>query len=133
MVNYWFCVTSQENWDLVRRKKVWGVSERYRRKMAKVKIGDLFVFYVKKQGLAGIFKVISEPFENHEELFETRREGEVFPLRVRLEAHILPEEIVPLDKLSRKLKLLSRGHWALQLAMREISKDEYETIRNLLS
>jgi predicted RNA-binding protein len=126
-------VTSQENWDVIKGKKVWGVSERYRRKMEKINAGDFLVFYVKKQGLAGIFKVVSEVFEDRRELFEARKEEEAFPLRVKLEVLVLPKKTIPFETLAKKSKFFSQGPWALQLAMREISKDEYEKIRALLS
>jgi predicted RNA-binding protein len=126
-------VTSQENWDVIKKEKVWGVSERSRHKMEKVNVGDFLVFYVKKQGIAGIFKAVSKPFEDNRKLFETRNEKEVYPVRVRLEILVLPKKIIPLERLSKKLTFVSRGHWALQIAMREISKDEYEIIRMMLS
>jgi len=133
MVNYWLCVTSQENWDVIKGKKIWGVSKRYRRKMEKVNVGDFLAFYVKKQGIAGIFKVVSKPFEDNKELFEAKKEEEAFPLRVKLDILVLPKEVIPFETLAKKSKFFSLGPWALQLAMREISKDEYETIRALLS
>jgi predicted RNA-binding protein len=69
MINYWICVTNEENWKIVSVRKVWGVPERDKRRIAEVKPGDILVFYVMPKKVCGIFKVISDPFENREKLF----------------------------------------------------------------
>ena len=48
-----------------------------------VKIGDFLVFYVFKpvNGIVAIYKVVSDPFEDHEEIWGRER----YPYRVRLE------------------------------------------------
>jgi len=64
MVNYWICVTNEENWNVVKKRKVWGVPERSRRQIENVKPDDLLVMYVKPQRVAGIFKAVSGSFED---------------------------------------------------------------------
>jgi len=39
-MRYWLCVTNQENWEVMRGKNVWGVEERHRNSILKVKPGD---------------------------------------------------------------------------------------------
>lgn len=131
MVNYWLCVTSGENWNVIRKRKTWGVSGRHRRQIAKVKEGDFLVFYVKGQGLAGIFKVVSEPFEDEEKLF---KKG-LFPNRVRLESLVLPEKMIQFKELAKKLKFVSVERWRvhLQVTMRTITKEDYEIMKAALS
>jgi len=53
MVNYWICVTNEENWKVVRERNVWGVPEYENRRMAEVKRGDILVFYVMPKKVGG--------------------------------------------------------------------------------
>jgi predicted RNA-binding protein len=133
MANYWLCVTSEENWNVIRTQKVWGVSRRNRRQLENVKKGDFFVFYAKKRGLTGIFKVISKPFEDQKRLFKGA--DKVFPYRVKLESFILPKKIVRFEELARKLKFIGEEKWNvyLQVAMRKITEEDYKTIKATLS
>ena len=134
MVNYWFCVTNEENWKVVKTRKVWGVSDRNRRRMEEVKLGDVLIFYVKPQMLAGVFKIISEPFESHEKIFSTSGFAvkEEFPHRVKLESLIVPKKPMIFKILVPKLKfILNKEKWMghLRRAMQMVSKDDYEIIR----
>ena len=72
MVNYWLCVTSEENWDVVRKKKVWGVPRANKRLIENVKRGDLLVFYVSPKSIRGIFEAVSEPYEDDKRTFTIR-------------------------------------------------------------
>jgi hypothetical protein len=40
-MTYWLCITNEENWNVVREKNIWGVAERHRNTIAKVKKGGL--------------------------------------------------------------------------------------------
>ncbi|HDN02200.1 MAG TPA: EVE domain-containing protein, partial [Candidatus Bathyarchaeota archaeon] len=59
MVNYWLCVTDRANWQVIRDKLVWGVSDRYKSVIEQVRVGDVLVFYVKPKRICGIFEVAS--------------------------------------------------------------------------
>jgi predicted RNA-binding protein len=39
-MNYWLCITNEENWKVIREKNIWGVPERHKNTIAKVKFGD---------------------------------------------------------------------------------------------
>jgi len=45
-MGYWLCVTSEENWKVVREKLVWGVADRFKGAIQRVKPRDKLVFYV---------------------------------------------------------------------------------------
>ena len=37
---YWLCITTEENWKVIKQKNIWGVQEKHRNTIAKVKPGD---------------------------------------------------------------------------------------------
>jgi len=45
-MKYTLCVTNEENWEVIKKRKVWGVPRRSREFVERVKPGDLLVFYV---------------------------------------------------------------------------------------
>ena len=134
MVRYWLCVTNQANWQVVKERSIWGVSDRYKRRMEELSQGDLLVFYVKPKSIAGIFKVVSKPFVDRKRIFSSEgfRPDEVFPNRVRLEPILVPAEPAPFEPLVPKLKFIKNklrwtGH--LRGAMRPIPEEDYELIK----
>jgi len=139
LVNYWLCVTNEDNWNVVKKQKVWGVPEkRGKRQIEVVKPGDYLVFYVTPKRFGGIFKAISKPFESEERIFSWADFGreEVFPYRVKLEPSVVAKEPVPVDKLVRKLsftKGVERWSVLLRRAMFKISAKDFEAIQGFVS
>ncbi|MEM0211815.1 MAG: EVE domain-containing protein [Desulfurococcaceae archaeon] len=136
MVNYWFCVTNEDNWNIIKSKHVWGVPKRGRRYVLDVKIGDFLVFYIIPKKIGGIFRAVSEPFESEERIFSWIDYGkdEVFPFRVKIEPFLVPEKALPFDRLIEKLsftKGLKRWSIKLRRAMFKISEEDFNTIKNL--
>ena len=131
MTSYWLCVTNEENWEVVKERKVWGVSELNKGKIEGVKLGDVLVFYLKPKRVAGIFKTVSEPFKGEEEVFSSVgfADEEIFPYRVKLEPVTIPQEPIPFEKLIPELKFIgNKEKWAVYLrtAMRVIPKEDFE-------
>ena len=134
MVKYWLCVVNEANWRIVRKRLLWGVSERYRRKMEELSEGDLLVFYVRPKSIRGIFRAASRPFVDKKPVFSSEgfRAGEVFPYRVRLEPVLVPPEPLPFEPLIPRLSFIkNKARWTgyLRGAMREIPEGDYELIR----
>jgi len=132
MVNYWMCVTSDTNWNIVKTRKIWATPKGNRRRMENVEIGDFLLFYVKGQGFAGIFTAASKIFADQSPLFEAKKKNEVFPIRIRLKVYLLPEKTIPLMEARKKIGFLSKPGAGLQLSMRLVEKEEYEAIRALM-
>ncbi|MBC7113454.1 MAG: EVE domain-containing protein [Candidatus Methanomethyliales bacterium] len=135
-MNYWLCVTNEDNWKVVRKHKVWGVPEkRGRHQIEAVKPGDFLVFYVIPKRFGGIFKAVSESFESREKIFYWADFGreEIFPFRVKLEPVIVPDNPLFFDELVKKLSF-TRGlkRWSIRLrrAMFKISPKDFEVIRS---
>jgi predicted RNA-binding protein len=139
LVNYWLCVTNEDNWNVIKKQKIWGVPEkRGKRQIEDVKLGDLLVFYIIPKRIGGIFKAISEPFESREKIFNWADFGreEIFPFRLKLEPVVVLEEPLPFDKLIRKLsftKGLRRWSIVLRRAMFKIPAKDFVTIEKFMS
>ena len=130
-------MTNEENWNVMKKRNVWGVPERDRRRIEEVRPGDYLVFYVMPLRVAGIFRATCEAFESSEPIFNWGEFGrhEVFPYRVRLEPVVIPEEPLQFKELIPKLRFITNkrmwsGH--LRRAMRTIPKDDYEVIVSLM-
>ncbi len=37
-MNYWLCILNSENWEIVKNKKIWGVTARHKNKISQVKL-----------------------------------------------------------------------------------------------
>lgn len=145
-MNYWICITNEENWNIVRNKKVWGVSERHKNQISRVKPGDVLVFYVKQERgekgvkpskIVGIFEATSKPFKDDSKIFSPVGFGdERFPHRVKLKPLIVPEEPLEFKPLIPKLRFIrNKDKWSGHLmgkAMREIPKEDYEVIKSAI-
>jgi predicted RNA-binding protein len=132
-MNCWLCVSNEENWAIIKKRKLWGVSKKNRRQMDEVKVGDILVFYIKPKKIAGIYKVAAKPFVGNEKIFSSAGflDEETFPYRVKLEKLVEPKEPIPFDNLVPCLNFISNkkkwpGH--LRKAMQVIPKGDYEKI-----
>ena len=138
-MKYWLCVTNEDNWRVVKQRKIWGVpAKRGRRQIESVEPGDYLVFYVKPKRIGGILKAASEPFESNEKIFSWSEFGreEFFPYRIRLEPLIVPEEPMPIEALISKMSFAKgRKCWSvfLRRAMVKISAKDFEMVRQFVS
>jgi len=138
MVNYWLCVTNTENWEIIQKRKIWGVPERSSRQIEKVKPGDYVVFYVMPQRVAGIMKATSEAFRSDDRIFSWKGPSgnETFPHRIKLELVTVPKQPLLFKELIPKLNFIENkemwtGH--LRRAMRSIPKEDYVLIFKALT
>ena len=137
MTKYWLCVTNEENWRVVRSKLVWGVSDRYKRKMEMLEKGDLLVFYVRPKRIGGIFKAASAPYVDKKPIFSSEgfRAGELFPNRVKLEPLLVPDEPIPFEPLIKELRFIkNKEKWTgyIRGAMRQIPEEDFKAIEKAL-
>ena len=136
-MEYWLCVTNAENWEVIKDKRIWGVSERNRGMIGRVSVGDILIFYVKPKRIAGMFKAATESFISHKKIFNSKdfSEEETFPYRIRLEPFIVPETSIAFEELVPNLTfVISKIYWAgyLRRAMRAIPREDYEKIKSIM-
>lgn len=138
MTNYWLCVTNAENWEKVKEKKIWGVSERNKGQIGRVKIGDVLVFYIKRKKIGGIFKAVSKSFKDKKKIFETKgfSEEERFAYRVKLKPIAIPKVPIDFSTLIPKLDfIIAKKMWGgyFRRAMQIIPLEDYEKIATLMN
>ncbi|MGQ4834411.1 MAG: EVE domain-containing protein [Candidatus Asgardarchaeia archaeon] len=140
---YWLCITTEENWNVIREKNVWGVPERHKKVIERVKTGDKLLIYVKQQikkdkiidpRIVAVYEAISEVFKDYSKIFKTPpgMENEAFPLRIKLKLIKIFEKPVDFKSLIPQLKFITnKQRWTGHLigrAMREIPEDDYQLI-----
>lgn len=82
---------------VIREKNIWGVPERHKNTITKVKPGHKFLIYVKQERvggetrpsrIVGAYEVVSEPFKDSVRIFKTPKGmgNETFPWRVKIKS-----------------------------------------------
>ena len=144
MANYWLCITNNQNWEIIKEKKIWGVSKRHEKAIRKSKIGDKLIFYVKQENqkgkiieprIVGVFEVASDVYEESTKIFKAPpKTNETYPLRIKVKPLILGEiKFKPL--LPQLTFIKNKKRWSGHLmgkAMRPIPREDYELIRRLM-
>ena len=145
MVNYWLCITNLDNWQVIKKMSIWGVSERHKGQLSKAEIGDILLFYTVSEvienvqhgsAIVGIYKVASEPYYDIDQIFSgigSWTLGEKFPYRIKVEPIEIFEKPLPFKPLVDKLEFITNvKRWSLHIkgrAMRKIPKKDFETIK----
>lgn len=140
-MTYWLCITNEENWKVIKGKNIWGVPERHKNTIMKVKKGDKLLIYLKQEKVSdetkhsrvvAVYEAASEVFRDSSRIFKSPKGmgNENFPLRIKLKpVKIFDIEFKPLIS---KLKFITnKKKWSGHLmgkAMREIPEDDYKLI-----
>jgi len=137
---YWLCVTTEANWNVVKEKNVWGVGERFKSAIQRVKPGDKLIFYVMQtkknkdvipSRITGIFEAISEPYKDSTKIFKPYGTEQTFPYRVKLKPIKIFEKPINFKNLVPKLSFIkNKQRWsgALRRAMIEIPEKDCKLI-----
>lgn len=139
---YWLCVTSEDNWNVIKDRLVWGVSEKFRKTIRRVKPGDKFVFYVvqTKKGneiipsrVVGVFEAVSEAYKESSKVFKSRIVGgkAIYPYRVKLKPIKIFDKPIEFKQLIPKLSfIMNKDKWTgyVRLPMREIPEEDFQLI-----
>ena len=142
-MKYWLCITNEANWNVIKEKNIWGVPERHKNTIAKVKPGDKLLIYLKQEKvndeikpsrIVGAYEVISEVFRDSTRIFSSKgmRTNEIFPWRVKIKPIKIFDKPIEFKPLIPKLKFITnKKKWSGHLmgkAMREIPEEDYELI-----
>lgn len=140
---YWLCITTEENWKVIKEKNIWGVPERHKNTISKVKPGDKLLIYIKQEKvnnelkdskIVAVYEVISEVFRDSSRIFKAPKGmgNETFPLRIKLKPIKIFEKPIEFKPLIPKLKFITnKKKWSGHLmgkAMREISEEDFRLI-----
>jgi predicted RNA-binding protein len=125
MVNYWLCVIhSGENWEKVKENLVWGVSDRWRKTVGRVKVNDELVFYVSKEGFVGIFAAISDYYHEETRIWT----DDVYSHRIKLSQISIPEKPISPNGFFKHFPKSPKGYF--RITMRNIPEDEFLLIKD---
>uniref|UniRef100_A0A7C3MFW9 UPF0310 protein ENW66_04150 n=2 Tax=cellular organisms TaxID=131567 RepID=A0A7C3MFW9_ARCFL len=142
-MTHWLCITNEENWNVIKQKNVWGVPERHRNTIAKVRPGDKLLIYVKQERdkdevkeprIVAVYEAASEVFRDSTKIFKApaRNKNETFPLRIKLKPVKIFDKPVEFKPLIPKLMFITnKRKWSGHLmgkAMREIPEEDYRLI-----
>ncbi len=142
-MTYWLCITNEENWKVIRERNIWGVPERHKNTIARVKPGDKLVIYLKQEivkdkvvepKIVAVYEAVSEVFRDSSRIFKTPKGmgNETFPLRIKLKPVKIFEKPVEFKPLIPKLKFITnKKKWSGHLmgkAMREIPEEDFKVI-----
>jgi len=136
-MKYWLCVTNQKNWEVIREKNIWGVEERHRDVISKVRPGDRLLIYVMttKKGNETLPPRIVAAYEAVSEMFidsSRRFKGKLYPLRIRLRPIAIFPKPLDFRELVPKLGFIkNKEKWAGHIrgkAMGEIPERDFETV-----
>jgi len=139
---HWLCILNRENWGIVKRNGIWGVSERYKKQLHKAKIGDVLIFYCigekyrgkrKEPEITGMYEVASDSYKDSKKIFSsTGFKQEIFPYRIKVKPIKIFEKPIAFKPLVGKVKFITnRKRYGVHLfgkAMIRIPKEDYETI-----
>jgi len=139
-MNYWLCITTEENWNVIKRENIWGVAETWRNTIQKVRPGDKVVIYVMQtrkdkevipSRITGVFEVISEPFKDSKRIFKSYKSETTFPYRVKLKPLKIFKKPLFFKELVPELKFIkNKRFWSgsLRRAMAQIGERDYNLI-----
>lgn len=132
-MNSWICIVNRENWEIVKNKNIWGVSEKNKYILSRVMKGDKLVFYITQEGiLAGIFEAVSVIFEDNSRLFESDK-GELFTYRIKIAPLKISKPIKIIYLISVLEFIINKKSWGTYFfgrAMRSLSKKDYLIIES---
>ncbi|WP_459202076.1 EVE domain-containing protein [Methanococcus sp. CF] len=143
-MNYFLCITTEENWNVIKEKKIWGVSKNYENAISKVNIGDYLVIYemgkpktkiseAKPQYIRAVYEAVSEVNENNRKIFESHPKNplETYPLRINLKEVKIFDEPILFKELVPKMEFIkNKKQWSgsLRRAMAQIGEKDYKKI-----
>ncbi|BAP62910.1 EVE domain-containing protein [Methanococcus maripaludis] len=142
-MNYFLCITTEENWNIIKEKKIWGVSEAYKNTISKVDLGDYLIIYEmgtsgkepKPQYIRAVYEVTSELKEDNKKIFKAHPNNpkEVYPLRVKLKEVEIFKKPILFKKLVPEMDFIkNKKFWSgsLRRAMAQIGENDYMKIIN---
>ncbi len=142
---FWLCITNEENWQIIKKKNIWGVAERHKNTISKVKKGDICLIYVKQERIGdelkesrivGEYEVESEVFRDSSRIFKSppNMYNESFPYRIKLKPIKVFKKPIWFKPLIPKLNFIkNKKKWSGHLmgkAMREMPEEDYKLIIN---
>jgi len=139
LLTYWICVTTEENWRIIREKNIWGVPPRSKKIIENVKEGDKLIFYViqsKKDNeiippkIVAIYEASSKAFYDNKPLFKSYK-GKIFPYRIKIKPIKIAKKPINFKEFVDRLSFIkNKKFWTayFRRAMFEIPSMDFEIL-----
>jgi predicted RNA-binding protein len=132
---YWLLVTTEDNWIVLKKNNVWGVTSKDKNILQKMKIGEKCIIYIKqKLVVVAIYEVESKMFRDTIRIFNPihTNDNEVFPFRLKFKPIIIFKEQILFRPLVNQLSFIKNkrmwGSHLLGRAIREIPENDFKYI-----
>lgn len=142
MPSYWIAVSGEANFEKTMELgfELQGFKTRQRRKAERMAGGDKLIWYITKEmAFAGYATITGPYFEDHEPIWEGKKEGEDYPWRVpiRKELVLNRDDWIDVEGIARQMTYVSKWppeHWrlAFQGNLHEIPHEDFERIKAAL-
>jgi hypothetical protein len=142
-MTHWLLVSAPENFEITRTRgfDIAGMKSRWRKAAGEVAEGDTVFFYTTGlKAIAGEATITGPSFEDHEPIWKSKKEGEVYPFRfptklvqARDEGKYLPvADFIDQYEYARRWPA---ANWTLafQGNVHRLSDSDYELIHSLLA
>lgn len=141
-MTHWLLVSAPENFEISRHRgfDLAGMKSRWRKAAGEVMPGDTVFFYATGlKAIAGEAKVTGPSFEDHEPIWKSKKEGEVYPFRFPIELVQARDDgdYLPVANFIDQYDYARRwptANWTLafQGNVHRLSEQDYELIHALL-
>jgi predicted RNA-binding protein len=101
----WLLVATNENWKKCLEIKSWGVKERYKHTIQRMKVGDDFLVHLTENKTAGICKVTREYYYDTHPIWDDEN---IYPHRIGFEPVKIPPK--PIDAKESYDRYLKQSH-----------------------
>ena len=138
----WLYAVTEENWEIVKKKEVWGTMTKQR--TTKLDNGDKMIFYVKTTNkIKGIFDVVSDWFLSEEITWSEEQEQNeiIYPYQIKLKTNLLGD--IVFKNIKNNLEFVERkDHYNMYLQMhitgpsnwgKPLNTHDYELIREQMN
>lgn len=142
MPSYWIAVSGEANFEKTGELgfELQGFKTRQRRKAERMAEGDKLVWYITKEmAFAGYATITGTCFEDHEPIWEGKKETEDYPWRVpiRKELVLKRDDWIDVEGIARQMAYVSKWppeHWrlAFQGNLHEIPEEDFVRIKAAL-
>lgn len=146
-MKYWLLISSRENWPIIQKMNLFGVSKKKMFNISKAQIGDKCLVYLKQDSIektilppivTGIYEINSKVFEDNTIIFKSPAFSldERFPLRVKIKPIKIFDNPIEFKPLIPKLHFITnKQNWPAHLQgypLREIPEIDFDLIVNSL-
>lgn len=140
-MNYWLCITDYFNYEIIKEKKIWGVSKNHLKKINRVNKGDVLFFYQtqknyrpkKKPNMRASALAKDKCFIDDTKIFGNAGSwtfGELYPYRVNLTHFKEVKNLIDFRKIVSDIDFIkNKKCWGVYLmgrAMIPLNKKDYD-------